>query len=57
MKILIFGVCILLRVWDPGNGGLLRLHNVIIVGWFYYLLLLKLLHVSVYDNLQAEIYY
>jgi hypothetical protein len=30
----------------PGDGGLFRLHNVTIVG-FYYLLLLKLLQVSV----------
>jgi hypothetical protein len=46
--ILILGVCILLRVWDPGDGGggLFRLRNVTLVD-FYYLLLLKLLHVSV----------
>jgi hypothetical protein len=43
---LILGVCILLRAWDLGDGGLFRLRNVPIVGYFYYLILLKLLHVS-----------
>jgi hypothetical protein len=48
-RFLILGVCVLLHVKDPGDGGgeaLFRLPNVTIVG-FYYLLLLKLLHVSV----------
>jgi hypothetical protein len=31
----------------PGDGGLFRLHNVIIIGYVYYLILLTLLHVSV----------
>jgi hypothetical protein len=31
----------------PGDGGLFRLRNVIIVGYFCYLILLKLLHVLV----------
>jgi hypothetical protein len=31
--ILILGVCILLRVWDPGDGVLFRL-RVTIVGYF-----------------------
>jgi hypothetical protein len=37
--IIILGVCILLHVRDPGDGGggrLFRLCNVSIVGYFYY---------------------
>jgi hypothetical protein len=36
-SLLILGVCILLRLWDPGDRGFLfRLRNVTIVGKFYY---------------------
>jgi hypothetical protein len=38
------GVCILLHVWDPGDGALFRLCNVTIVGFYY---LFNMLHVSV----------
>jgi hypothetical protein len=36
--ILILGVCILLRVWDPGEGGLFRLRNVTIEGFLLYII-------------------
>jgi hypothetical protein len=45
---LILDVGVVLLVWDPGDGFFLfRLRNVTIVGKFYYLILLILLHVSV----------
>jgi hypothetical protein len=54
-SLLISGVCILLRVWDPGDGGAFTSTQRYYRS-FFYLLLLKLLHASVYDHLQAEIY-
>jgi hypothetical protein len=45
--ILILGVCILLHVWAPGDGGLYRLHNVIIVGYFFLLFTIQIDHYNV----------
>jgi hypothetical protein len=54
--ILILGVCILLRVRDPGEGGLFRLRNVTIVDFFTICYYLNCYILRSYDHLQVKIY-